>query len=279
VRARAAEAALAAGASRDEVVARVTEGIEVLGDLNATEQMKKHYAQVLLSRLLAIGLLLALWRARLGLVPQPADGWRWRAPELRAVARIGLPGAAENAAYRLAFLVSVAVVGQMGAAALATHAYAQQVIMVVLLFGLATGLSVEVIVGHRVGAGRLHEAHALVIGNSAYGGSNRLANPVNDDRAMTAKLRALGFKVTEIRDAGREQMVRGLAEFSRTAARADLTLLFYAGHGVQIAGANYMIPVDMSLSDPGQAALQAVSINQAVEQFMQLYYRTVMGLA
>jgi uncharacterized caspase-like protein len=114
----------------------------------------------------------------------------------------------------------------------------------------------------------VNEAHALVIGNSAYGGSNRLANPVNDARAMTAKLRALGFKVTEIRDAGREQMVRGLAEFSRTAARADLTLLFYAGHGVQIAGANYMIPVDMSLSDPGQAALQAVSINQAVEQYL-----------
>lgn len=117
---------------------------------------------VLLSRALAVGLLLAMWRARLGLVPQAADWWRWRAPELRAVARIGLPGAAENAAYRLAFLVSVAVVGQMGAAALATHAYAQQVIMVVLLFGLATGLSVEVIVGHLVGAGRLHEAHALV---------------------------------------------------------------------------------------------------------------------
>jgi hypothetical protein len=114
----------------------------------------------------------------------------------------------------------------------------------------------------------VNEAHALVIGNSAYGGSNRLANPVNDARAMTAKLRALGFKVTEIRDAGREQMVRGLAEFSRTAARADLTLLFYAGHGLQIAGANYMIPVDMSLSDPGQAALQAVSINQAVEQYL-----------
>ena len=117
---------------------------------------------VLLSRALAVGLLLALWRARLGLVPQAGDWWRWRAPELRAVARIGLPGAAENAAYRLAFLVSVAVVGQMGAGALATQAYAQQVIMVVLLFGLATGLSVEVIVGHLVGAGRLHEAHALV---------------------------------------------------------------------------------------------------------------------
>jgi Na+-driven multidrug efflux pump len=115
-----------------------------------------------LSRLLAIGLFLALWRWRLGLVPRWSDTWRWRGRELAAVARIGLPGAAENAAYRLAFLVSIAVVGQLGAAALATHAYAQQVIMIVLLFGLATGLSVEVIVGHLVGAGRLHEAHALV---------------------------------------------------------------------------------------------------------------------
>jgi Na+-driven multidrug efflux pump len=95
-------------------------------------------------------------------VPVAGDWWRWRGHELAAVARIGLPGAAENIAYRLAFLVSIAVVGHMGAAALATHAYAQQVIMIVLLFGLATGLSVEVIVGHLVGAGRLHEAHALV---------------------------------------------------------------------------------------------------------------------
>jgi len=117
---------------------------------------------VLLARALAIGLQLLLWRWRLGLVPQGSDWWRWRGAELRAVARIGLPGAAENIAYRLAFLVSVAVVGGFGAAALATHAYAQQVIMVVLLFGLAMGLSVEVVVGHLVGAGRLHEAHALV---------------------------------------------------------------------------------------------------------------------
>jgi uncharacterized caspase-like protein len=95
----------------------------------------------------------------------------------------------------------------------------------------------------------------MVIGNSAYGGSNRPANPVNDARAMTTKLRAPGSKVTEIRDAGRKQMMRGLAEFSRTAARADLTMPFYAGHDVQIAGANHMIPVDMSLSDTGQAAL------------------------
>ncbi len=112
------------------------------------------------------------------------------------------------------------------------------------------------------------EAHALVIGNSAYAGSNRLANPVNDARAMSAKLRALGFKVTDVPNASREQLVRGLSDFSRTAARADLTLLFYAGHGVQIAGVNYMVPVDMNLADPAQAALQAVSLNSVVEQYL-----------
>jgi putative MATE family efflux protein len=117
---------------------------------------------VIVARALAIALHLWLWRDRLGLRPTWADAWRLRRPQLAAVARIGLPGAAENIAYRLSFMVSVAVVGGFGAAALATHAYAQQVIMIVLLFGLATGLSVEVLVGHLIGAGRLHQAHALV---------------------------------------------------------------------------------------------------------------------
>ena len=117
---------------------------------------------LLLARALALGLHLWLWRLRLGLVPRASDWWRLPRAELAAVAHIGLPGAAENVAYRLAFMVSVAVAGTLGAAALATQAYAQQVIMVVLLFGLATGLGVEIVVGHMVGAGRLHEAHRLV---------------------------------------------------------------------------------------------------------------------
>ncbi len=117
---------------------------------------------VIAARLLAIALHLWLWRERLGLRPQWSDAWRLRRAELATVARIGLPSAAENAAYRLGYMVSVAVVGSLGAAALATHAYAQQIIAVVLLFGLATGLSVEVLVGHLIGAGRLHAAHALV---------------------------------------------------------------------------------------------------------------------
>ena len=117
---------------------------------------------LVLARLLAIGLYLWLWRKRLGLRLVWTDWWQLRRSELGAVARIGLPGAAENIAYRLAFMVSVAVVGTLGAQALATHAYAMQVMMVVLLFGLATGLSVELLVGHLIGAGHFHEAHVLV---------------------------------------------------------------------------------------------------------------------
>jgi Na+-driven multidrug efflux pump len=117
---------------------------------------------VIAARLLALALHLWLWRKRLGLVPRAADWWRLPRAPLLAVARIGLPGAAENIAYRLAFMVSVAVVGTLGAQALATHAYAQQIIMVVLLFGLATGLSVEILTGHLIGAGEFKQAHALV---------------------------------------------------------------------------------------------------------------------
>jgi Na+-driven multidrug efflux pump len=139
---------------------------------------------VLVARALGFALYLWLWRQRLGLGLSFGMGFRmgfrmrqgaaagtrlhaadfWRLPRapLLAVARIGLPAAAENIAYRLAFMVSVAVVAGLGAQALATHAYAQQIIMVVLLGGLATGLSVEVLVGHLIGAGHFKQAHSLV---------------------------------------------------------------------------------------------------------------------
>jgi putative MATE family efflux protein len=117
---------------------------------------------LVVARCVALALHLALWRSRLALVPRAADWWRLPRAELAAVAHIGLPGAAENIAYRLAFMVSVAVAGGLGARALATHAYAQQVIGLVLLFGLSTGLSAETLVGHLVGAGQLRQANELV---------------------------------------------------------------------------------------------------------------------
>lgn len=114
------------------------------------------------SRALGLGLHLWLWRQRLGLRPAASHWVALPRPELAAILHIGLPGAGENIAYRLAFMVSVAVAGGLGAQALATQAYAQQLMMFVLLFGLATGFAVEIVVGHQIGAGRLHQAYRLV---------------------------------------------------------------------------------------------------------------------
>ncbi|MBL8332401.1 MAG: MATE family efflux transporter, partial [Rubrivivax sp.] len=121
------------------------------------------------ARLLAVVLHRWLWIQRLQLRPRAADLWRLPRPDLAAIARIGGPGAAENMGWRLAFMVSMAVVSTLGPQALATHAYTFQVMMVILLFGLATGLAAEVLVGHQIGAGHLRAAHRLVARSLARG--------------------------------------------------------------------------------------------------------------
>ncbi len=114
------------------------------------------------SRALGVVLHTWLWHERLRLQPRLSDWWRLRRAELGAVLAIGAPGAVENICYRIAFLASVAVVGQLGGAALAAHAYASQIMYAVLLAGLATGLAVEIVLGHHIGAGRLRAADRLV---------------------------------------------------------------------------------------------------------------------
>ena len=116
--------------------------------------------------------------------------------------------------------------------------------------------------------GKALNAHALIIGNASYGGSSKLPNPINDAKAMSGVLRGLGFSVTESLDTDRARLVTALSQFSRSAANADITLLFYAGHGVQISGTNYMLPVDLNLNDLSQVPLQGVSLNSVVEQYL-----------
>jgi Na+-driven multidrug efflux pump len=117
---------------------------------------------LLASRMLGAVLHLVFWRRHLGLRLRLHDFWRLPRAELAAMLHIGLPGAAENVAYRLSFIASIAVVGTMGAMALATHAYATQLSYAALLFGLALGFSVEILVAHHVGAARLQAARELV---------------------------------------------------------------------------------------------------------------------
>ena len=109
-------------------------------------------------------------------------------------------------------------------------------------------------------------AHALVIGNAAYAGGNRLLNPLNDARAVSQLLRRLGFTVTQVEDANRAKLVSSLVQFSRSAMNADLSLLFYSGHGIQIEATNYLVPIDDV--DTDFAPLQGVSINTVLERYM-----------
>jgi Na+-driven multidrug efflux pump len=115
-----------------------------------------------LSRALGLALHLWLWRVRLNIWLVASDAWRLPREPIFAILRIGLPGAAENVAYRLAFMTSVVVAGRLGETALATQAYVLQLQHGILLFGLATGLAVEIVVGHLVGAGAFAQAHRLV---------------------------------------------------------------------------------------------------------------------
>lgn len=114
----------------------------------------------------------------------------------------------------------------------------------------------------------IKSAHALVIGNSDYSGSARLRNPKYDADAMAQKLQGMGFQVVTVQNANRARMLSTLTQFRRAAAGADVTLLFYAGHGVQIDGVNYMLPTDIDQSDVEQATLQGISLSTVVENFL-----------
>lgn len=110
-------------------------------------------------------------------------------------------------------------------------------------------------------------ARALVIGNAAYQSMGLLANPRRDAEAIAAKFRQLGIDVDLVTDASRPVLVRALADYQDRAARYDVNILFYAGHGLQVAGTNYIVPVDLSATGAtvGSIKLNAVSLNDALE--------------
>jgi len=89
---------------------------------------------------------------------------------------------------------------------------------------------------------------ALVIGNGAYAKVGRLPNPVRDAAAVEALLRTVGFDAVEVRtDLGAGAMRRALRDFSDRVADADIAVVFFAGHGIEVNGINYLIPVDATL--------------------------------
>lgn len=106
---------------------------------------------------------------------------------------------------------------------------------------------------------------ALVIGNARYSGSP-LKNPVNDARAMARSLRELGFDVIEKIDAGQKDINRAITQFRQKITSDSVALFYYAGHGMQVRGNNYLIPVDANISTEATIGTEAVNMDTVLQQ-------------
>ncbi|HEV7321624.1 MAG TPA: caspase domain-containing protein [Ensifer sp.] len=102
---------------------------------------------------------------------------------------------------------------------------------------------------------------ALVIGNAAYQNVAPLPNPGNDAEDMAAKLEGLGFEVVRGRDLDLVGVRRAVRDFVGRLDGADLALFFYAGHGLQVDGENYLAPIDAKLGSQVDLEFEAVPMN------------------
>jgi hypothetical protein len=108
-----------------------------------------------------------------------------------------------------------------------------------------------------VHAGRV----ALVIGNNRYVHGAALENPVNDARAVKLALEKTGFDVVMGTDLGHEAMEKVVLDFSNRAKKAEAALFYYAGHGLELAGSNYLVPVDANVEAEWQVKHRTLALD------------------
>jgi hypothetical protein len=116
---------------------------------------------------------------------------------------------------------------------------------------------------------------AFVLGIADYAHAPRLANTINDARAVAAALRRLGFEVIDGEDLDREATTRALRRFAAVLDGAELGLFYFAGHGLQVGGVNYLVPVDARLADEADLLFEAVELDTVLRLLEQ---RTRVGL-
>jgi hypothetical protein len=107
---------------------------------------------------------------------------------------------------------------------------------------------------------------ALVIGNSAYQHATALANPVNDANDMGAALKELGFEVILGLDLDKRAFDARVREFSRALPDAETGVFYYAGHGLQLLGRNYLVPIDAQLQSERDLDFEASSLDFILKQ-------------
>lgn len=106
---------------------------------------------------------------------------------------------------------------------------------------------------------------ALVLGNSDYQNVPSLANPRQDAIAVAAALRSVGFQIVTVNtDVSKEAMINALRSFAREADSADWALVYLAGHGVEVNGVNYFIPIDAKLAADRDVEFEAISLAQVL---------------
>jgi uncharacterized caspase-like protein len=125
------------------------------------------------------------------------------------------------------------------------------------------GLAVAYMVFGNLGAtpAQAQKRVALVVGNSAYQDTSKLTNPTNDASDMAALLKAHGFQVLEGFDLGKSAMESELRDFARALTSNEVGLFFYAGHGLQVFGTNYLVPVDARLEDASGLDFELVRLD------------------
>jgi uncharacterized caspase-like protein len=109
--------------------------------------------------------------------------------------------------------------------------------------------------------------YALVLANANYPGKTRsLTNPVRDADLMERTLKSLGFTVSKAINLTRKGMISAVADFSAQLPVGSVALVYYAGHGVQVANQNYLLPVDAEFDDPAQVPLRSLPLQTVLER-------------
>jgi uncharacterized caspase-like protein len=133
----------------------------------------------------------------------------------------------------------------------------QTIVAAVLVLGFGCGPSVA------------EKRVALVIGNGAYRAPLELTNPPEDARAVADALQRVGFQVIQGYDLKNADMTAKMKEFSRALEGSDVGLFYYAGHGMQVAGENYLVPVDAVLKDERDLEFDAVKLDAVMRQLLR----------
>jgi uncharacterized caspase-like protein len=106
---------------------------------------------------------------------------------------------------------------------------------------------------------------ALVIGNSAYKSAPKLGNPVNDATLVGGMFKKAGFDSVDVRlDLSASEMRRMLREFAGRTRDAEIAVIYYAGHGIELDGTNYLIPTDATLETDGDVLDETIPVERAL---------------